>query len=202
MAEAADTDLLAAYGALLAAGDLTCAVSDALGHGGAMHAGMRPVWPGARLIGKAVTVQPLGTDLSAVYSGIEAAPEGSVLVIDAHGQRHSAFWGERTTRAALARGLRGAVIDGACRDVTAVTRLGFPVFSTGVTPNAGVRGGQGRVQVPVAPAGIPVQPGDLILADENGVVVVPLAQAGRTLKAVRAALIAEQTAFDKETSHE
>lgn len=202
MAELAGAELMAAYEALLSAGDLTCAVSDVLGHGAAMHADMRPVWPGARLIGPAVTVRPLGTDLSAVYAGIEAAPRGSVLVIDAHGLRQSAFWGERTTRKALACGLRGAVIDGACRDMTAVTRLGFAVFSTGVIPNAGVRGGGGAVQVPVAPAGTPVLPGDLILADENGVVVVPQAQMERTLSAVRAALSAEQAAFHKESAHE
>ncbi|MFC4640168.1 RraA family protein [Deinococcus hohokamensis] len=202
MAEFVTADLMAAYEALLAAGDLTCAVSDVLGHSAAMHADMRPVWPGARLLGPAVTVRPLGTDLSAVYAGIEAAPRGSVLVIDAHGLRHSAFWGERTTRAALERGLRGAVIDGACRDVTAVTRLGFPVFSTAITPNAGVRGGQGAVQVPGAPAGTPVLPGDLVLADENGVVVVPRGEEERTLRAVQAALSAEQAAIQQESAHE
>lgn len=185
------TDLAAGFEALLDAGDLTCTVSDVLGHAAALGADFRPVWPGARFVGTAVTVRPLGSDLSAVYAGIDAATPGSVLVIGAHGVRHAAFWGERTTRAALARGVRGAVIDGACRDVSAVTRLGFPVFSTGVVPNAGLRGGQGAVQVAVAPGGTPVMPGDLVVADENGVVVVPRGQLGETLERVRAALNAE-----------
>jgi 4-hydroxy-4-methyl-2-oxoglutarate aldolase len=177
--------------ALLTEDDLTCTVSDALGRGAALGAEFRPVWPGARFVGPAVTVRTLGSDLSAVFAGIEAAEAGSVLVIDSHGVRHSAFWGERTTRAALARGLRGAVIDGACRDVRAITGLQFPVFSTGITPNAGLRLGQGTVQEPVAVGGVPVLPGDLIVADENGVVVVPQARAGETLRQVRAALEAE-----------
>jgi 4-hydroxy-4-methyl-2-oxoglutarate aldolase len=183
---------LLAFRALLDQDDLSCTVSDALGRGGALDAGFRPVWPGARLIGPAVTVRTFGTDLSAVFDGIAAAEPGSVLVIDSHGVVNSAFWGERTTRAALARGLAGAVIGGACRDVVALRRLGFPVFSTGVTPNAGLPGGRGEVNVPLALGGQPVSPGDLMVADENGVVVVPVARISQTLIQVRSLLQAEQ----------
>jgi 4-hydroxy-4-methyl-2-oxoglutarate aldolase len=183
---------LLAFRALLDRDDLSCTVSDALGRGGALDAGFRPVWPGARLIGPAVTVRTFGTDLSAVFDGIAAAELGSVLVIDSHGVVNSAFWGERTTRAALARGLAGAVIGGACRDVVALRRLGFPVFSTGVTPNAGLPGGRGEVNVPLALGGQPVSPGDLMVADENGVVVVPAPRISQTLIQVRSLLQAEQ----------
>lgn len=185
-------ETLAAFRALLDQDDLSCTVSDALGRGGALDAGFRPVWPGARLIGPAVTVRTFGTDLSAVFDGIAAAEPGSVLVIDSHGVVNSAFWGERTTRAALARGLAGAVIGGACRDVVALRRLGFPAFSTGVTPNAGLPGGRGEVNVPLALGGQPVSPGDLMVADENGVVVVPAARISQTLIQVRSLLQAEQ----------
>ncbi|UQN08869.1 RraA family protein [Deinococcus sp. QL22] len=192
MAELGQPALLAEWTALLAQeDDLTCTVSDVLGRGAALGADFRPVWPSAKFVGPAVTVRTLGSDLSAVFAGIEAAAPGSVLVSDSHGVRHSAFWGERTTRAALARGLRGAVIDGACRDVRAITALGFPVFSTGVTPNAGLRLGQGTIQEPVALGGVPVLPGDLIVADDNGVVVVPQGRTEETLRQVRAALQAE-----------
>lgn len=187
--------LMDAWRALLDDGDLTCVVSDALGRGGALGAAFRPVWPGARCVGEAVTVRTFGTDLSAVFDGLQAAPRGAVLVIDSHGVTNSAFWGERTTRAALARGLAGAVIDGGCRDVTAVRRLGFPVFSTAVTPNAGLPGGRGAVNVPVAAGGLPVHPGDLVVADENGVVVVPREIAAATLARVRELLDAESAAF-------
>ncbi|GGL13762.1 RraA family protein [Deinococcus radiotolerans] len=184
---------------LLAADDFTCALSDALGRQGALSAAFRPVWPGARLLGPAVTVRTFGTDLSAVFDAIHAAAAGSVLVIDSHGVTHSAFWGERTTRAALARGVAGAVIDGACRDVHAVRRLGFPVFSTAVTPNAGLPGGRGDVNVLVAPGGQPVHPGDLIAADDNGVVVIPQAHITPALTrahALIAADAAERTSTD------
>ncbi len=186
------SEVLEGFRALLDQDDLSCTVSDALGRGGALDAGFRPVWPGARLLGPAVTVRTFGTDLSAVFDGIAVAEAGSVLVIDSHGVSNSAFWGERTTRAALARGLAGAVIGGACRDVVALKRLEFPVFSTGVTPNAGLPGGRGVVNVPVALGGQPVSPGDLMVADENGVVVVPMSRIRDTLAKVRALLQAEQ----------
>ncbi len=186
---------LTPFRALLDAGDLTCTVCDAQDRYGALGAAFRPVWAGAAMIGPAVTVRTFGTDLSAVFEGIAAAEAGSVLVIDSHGVTNSAFWGERTTRAALARGLAGAVIDGACRDVSAVRRLGFAVFSTAVTPNAGLPGGRGQINVPVALGGQPIVPGDLVVADENGVVVVAQARAEPTLARVRALLNDEQALF-------
>lgn len=174
---------------LLPGRDLTCDLSDALGHTGGLGAGFRPLWPGATFAGPAMTVRTLGSDLGAVYRAIDLAPPGSVLVIDTHGTRHFAFWGERTTRAALERGIRGAVIDGACRDVTAVRALGFPVVCTGTVPQAGRRGEHGEVNVPVALGGLPVRPGDLIVGDDNGVVVVPAADVQRVVEPVLADLL-------------
>ena len=188
-------ELIAAFRALLDAGDLTCTVSDALGRGQALGADFRPVWPGARFAGEAVTVRTFGGDLSAVFEALEVAPPGGALLIDSHGVRHAAFWGERTTLAARARGLAGSVIDGACRDVVAVTRLKYPVFSTGVTPNAGLPGGRGSVNVPIQIGGVPARPGDLVIGDENGVVIVPREGAQHTLARVRDLLAAEGTAL-------
>ena len=102
--------------------DLTCDLSDALGHGetpdqgGALPPGFRPLHPGRPFAGLAVTAQPQGTELGAVYAALDLAPAGSVLVVA--GPATHAFWGERTTRAALDRGVRAAVLAGACRDVT------------------------------------------------------------------------------------
>ncbi len=174
--------------ALLPGRDLTCDLSDALGHTGGLGADFRPLWTGATFAGVAVTVRTAGTDLGAVYRAIDAAPPGSVLVIDTHGTRHSAFWGENTTKAALARGVRAAVINGACRDVTAIRQLNFPVVCTGTVPQAGLRGDQGEINVPVALGSVPVQPGDLIAGDDNGVVVVPAADAPRVVDSVLADL--------------
>lgn len=174
--------------AVLPGRDLTCDLSDALGHTGSLGADFRPLWTGATFAGVAVTVRTAGTDLGAVYRAIDAAPPGSVIVIDTHGTRHSAFWGENTTKAALARGVRAAVINGACRDVTAIRALGFPVVCTGTVPQAGLRGDQGEINVPVALGSVPVQPGDLIAGDDNGVVVVPAADAPRVVDSVLADL--------------
>ncbi len=189
---------LEAWRTLLLEDDLTCTVSDALGRGGALEARFRSVWPGARLLGPAVTVRTFGTDLSAVFDGIAVAAPRSVLAIDSHGITNSAFWGERTTRAALARGLAGAVIDGACRDVVAIGKLSFPVFSTGVTPNAGLPGGRGEVNVPIALGGQIVSPGDLLIADANGVVVVPGARITETLERVKTLLEEERTLLERD----
>lgn len=177
--------------------DLTCTVSDALGRTGALGDHFRPLWSGARLLGPAFTVRTFGTDLSAVFDGIALAPAGSVLAIDSHGALNSAFWGERTTRAALARGLSGALIDGACRDVATVRKLGFAVFCTATVPNAGLPGGRGEVGVLIALGGQSVAPGDLLVADENGVVVVPRARMGATLERVRTLLEAERELLER-----
>ena len=188
---------LEGWHALMSLDDLTCTVSDALGRTGALEGRYQSLWPGARLLGPAFTVRTFGGDLSAVWGGIEAAPAGSVLAIDSHGTPNSAFWGERTTRAALTRGLAGAVIDGACRDVNAVRRLGFPVFCTATVPNAGLPGGRGELNVPIALGGQPIWAGDLIVADENGVVVVPKARMTETLERVLALLEAERQLLER-----
>jgi len=188
---------LEGWHALASVDDLTCTVSDALGRTGALEGRYRSVWPGARLLGPAFTVRTFGSDLSAVFDGIAVAPSGSVLAIDSHGIVNSAFWGERTTRAALARGLVGAVIDGACRDVNAVRTLGFPVFCTATVPNAGLPGGRGEVGVPIALGGQPISVGDLIVADENGVVVVPRARMEETLERVKILLEAERELLER-----
>jgi len=188
---------LEGWHALASLDDLTCAVSDAMGRTGALEGRYQSLWPGARLLGLAFTVRTFGSDLSAVFDGIAAAPPGSVLAIDSHGILNSAFWGERTTRAALARGLVGAVIDGACRDVSAVRKLGFPVFCTATVPNAGLPGGRGEVNVPIALGGQPIWVGDLIVADENGVVVVPRARMEETLERVKILLEAERKLLER-----
>ena len=168
--------------------DLTCDLSDALGHGetpdqgGALPPGFRPLHPGRPFAGLAVTAQPQGTELGAVYAALDLAPAGSVLVVA--GPATHAFWGERTTRAALDRGVRAAVLAGACRDVTAVRNLGFAVACTGVTPLAGRRRAGGEVQVPLRLGGLTVSPGDLVVGDDNGVVVVPAARVPQIVSAL------------------
>ncbi|MFN2324213.1 MAG: RraA family protein, partial [Trueperaceae bacterium] len=145
-----------------------CVLSDAMGRTNAMAADVRPMWAGARLVGRAVTARPHGTDLSAVFAAIDVAEPGDVVVIEGPGAPAVAFWGENASLAARARGGVGVVLSAPCRDVAAHGRLGFPVFATGATPRGGVFGERGDVQLPVAVGGVVVQPGDAVVGDENG----------------------------------
>ena len=166
----------------------SCILADAMGRSNAMGCEVRPMWPGARLVGRAVTARPAGTELAAVFDAIDLAQPGDVVVVEGPGAASVAFWGENTSLSARNRGAVGAVIGAPCRDVAAHARLGFPVFATGATPRAGVFGSRGETQVPVSVGGMVVRPGDALLGDENGVVVVPVERLVAVMSAVPEAL--------------
>jgi 4-hydroxy-4-methyl-2-oxoglutarate aldolase len=165
-----------------------CVLADAMGRTNAMGAEVRPMWVGARLVGRAVTARPAGTELAAVFDAIDLAGPGDVVVVEGPGAAAVAFWGENTSLSARNRGAVGAVIGAPCRDLAAHVRLGFPVFATGATPRAGVFGTRGETQVPVTVGGMVVRPGDAVLGDENGVVVVPSERLVAVMAAVPEAL--------------
>jgi RraA family protein len=165
------------YRELLKFDSVTCALSDCMGRFGAMTADLRPLFDAIRFAGPAVTARTLASDLAAVFKAIDVSEPGDVVVVDAHGSCDTAFWGENMTISAQSRGVAGAVIDGACRDVVEIRRLRFPLFSKGVVPNVAAIAGYGEVNVRIQCAGQAVAPGDIIVADENGVVVVPAAAA-------------------------
>jgi regulator of RNase E activity RraA len=183
--------LVAGYRELLQFDSVTCALSDCLGRFGAMTGDLRPLFDGIRFAGPAVTARTLASDLAAVIKAIDVAEPGDVVVVDAHGSRDTAFWGENMTLSAQNRGIAGAVIDGACRDVVEIRRLRFPLFSKAIVPNVAAIAGYGAVNVRVQCAGQSVAPGDLIVADENGVVVVPAQEAEALLARTRALLDTE-----------
>lgn len=190
--ERVDAETVAAYRALLANDSITCLLSDCMGRLNAMSADMRPLFDGIRLVGSAVTVKTLAADLAAAFKAIDLCEPGDVVVIDAHGSVNTAFWGENMTLSALNRGVLGAVIDGACRDVEEIRKLRFPVLCRGIVPNVGAVAGYGEVNVPVQCAGVPVSPGDLVAIDGNGVVVVPRHEAGAVLARAQRLLETEQ----------
>lgn len=163
-----------------------CCVSDAmdaLGLPNSVADGLRPVWEGARVTGRAVTTRlapgspPPGTPAVHLGAGaIEAADPGDVIVIDNGGREAMGSWGGLLSAAAALRGIAGVVTDGACRDVDEARELGFAVFARA----GAVRTARGRVHeescgLPVSLAGISVSPGDVVAADGSGVVVVPAA---------------------------
>jgi 3-hexulose-6-phosphate synthase/6-phospho-3-hexuloisomerase len=146
-------------------------LSDALHRGGVLE-GLRPLFPGIRLVGPALTVRTYPGDWAKPVEAIDLAQPGDVLVIDAGGVG-PAVWGELATNSALQRGLNGVVIDGAIRDSGDIARLGFPAFSRLVMPNAGEPKGFGEIGVPIRVGGVKVESGDWVLGDDDGVVVLP-----------------------------
>lgn len=147
-------------------------VTDAMHRGGAM-VGMVPLLPGTRMAGPAVTVQTFAGDWAKPVEAIDVAQPGDVLVINNDGGTHVAPWGELATLSAQNRGLAGVVIDGAARDVDDIRRMRLPVFCRASCPNAGEPKGFGEINAEIRCAGQTVRPGDWIVGDESGVVVVP-----------------------------
>ena len=148
-------------------------LSDALHRGGVLQ-GIRPVFPGIRMVGQAVTVRTYPGDWAKPVQAIDVAEPGEVVVIDAGGSG-PAIWGELATHSAVQRGLAGVVIDGALRDSPEIIDMKFPAFSRLVMPNAGEPKGFGEIGVPVTVGNMRVEPGDWLLGDDDGVVVLPKA---------------------------
>lgn len=171
--ERAPQEIVNGYKDLLKYDSVTCAISDCMGRFNAMTSDMKPLFSGIRKIGTAVTVKTLAADLAAAFKAIDVCQPGDIIVIDSHGSNNTAFWGENMTMSAMNKGVAAVVIDGACRDVEEIRKLKFPVICKGIVPNVGSISGYGQVNVPVQCAGVAVNPGDIVIIDENGVVVVP-----------------------------
>jgi 3-hexulose-6-phosphate synthase/6-phospho-3-hexuloisomerase len=148
-------------------------LSDAMQRHGALH-GLHPHLPrpDTKVVGPAVTVVTRDGDWAKPVEAIDRAGPGDVLVIDAGGQT-TAIWGELASWSAYGRKVSGVVIDGAVRDLDAILELGFPVFSRHVSPNAGEPKGHGEIGVEVTVGGQRVRPGDWVVGDASGLVVVP-----------------------------
>ena len=138
--------------------------------------GIRPVSPGLRMVGRAVTVRTYPGDWAKPVQAIDRAAAGDVVVIDAGGVG-PAVWGELATVSACSKGLAGVVVDGAVRDTAEIRESRFAAFSRLVTPAAGEPKGLGEIDVTVRVGGVRVEPGDWIVGDDDGVVVVPKARA-------------------------
>jgi regulator of RNase E activity RraA len=181
-----DGDTLARLGALPSAN-----IGDAMDRLFVMQAGIKPVWPGARMVGPAFCVLTAPGDNKAIHSAIDDASPGDVIVVSAGGYLDRALIGELMAGRALARGLAGIVIDGAVRDAHDIGEMGFPVFARGVTPAGPYRNGPWLHQIPVAVGGVAVSPGDLIVGDDDGVVVIRKQELDRVLAGAEAKHSAE-----------
>lgn len=161
-------DVVSAFAALP-----TAVVGDAMSRLGALDAAVHPVWPGAHVVGTALTVWVRAGDNAKIHEAIALGQPGDVLVVNGQGCSTHALIGALMARAAARRGIRGAVLDGAIRDVDSVARQGFPMFATGVCPSGPSKEGTGEVGYPVAVGGVVCAAGDLVVADADGVVIVP-----------------------------
>jgi 3-hexulose-6-phosphate synthase/6-phospho-3-hexuloisomerase len=167
-------------------------LSDALGKTGAMDHDMQCRSANARMAGPAFTLRVHTADILMVAKALSLCPAAHVLVIDGQGEKNTALWGGLTTAAAYRKGLEGVVIDGAVRDVADIRRSRLPVFARAVVPNAGGAEYAGEIGASVQCGGVVVAPGDWVVGDDDGIVVVPAdrleeaaATAGRILAAER-----------------
>lgn len=161
--------------------------------------GLSPVWSGARLAGPAYTVWTRPGDNLFIHKALEGARPGDVIVVNGGGDLSRALIGDLIGIRARNLGIAGFVIDGVVRDAEALAACGLPVFARGVTPAGPYKFGPGRLQVPVAIAGVVVAPEDLVVADADGVVVVRRDEAAEVLaeaERIEAREAAKRTAFE------
>jgi len=162
-------ELVAALGSLE-----TTYLADAMNRFGGLGSNVRPADPAMRMAGPAVTVRVPPGDNLMVYKAFEVAQPGDVIVIEARGYLSVAQWGDLTSMIGKRLGLAGVVTDGSLRDLKGICEVGFPVFAQPViVPNGALKDGPGEVNVPVAVGGVPILPGDIVVGDSHGVVIVP-----------------------------
>ncbi|MEH7108612.1 MULTISPECIES: RraA family protein [Bacillaceae] len=153
----------------------TTCISDAMEGLNNLHPSIKPLKEEYKLAGRAFTVKiPVGDNL-AVLRAIREAKPGDILVIDAKGDQYRAIAGDFVVGMAQTLGIGGIVVDGVIRDIVGIKALDFPVFCKGTAVAASGKAGIGEINVPISCGGMPIQPGDLIVGDADGVVVIPQA---------------------------
>jgi regulator of RNase E activity RraA len=191
-------DILQGFKDLLKIFSPSCVVADSQERAGVMHSAIKPITDD-RFVGVALTVKLYPGDLVDCLDALKVAGEGDVIVVDACGDTETSIWGGLMAGLCQQKGVVGAVVDGAIRDTDEIKALGFPICTRAIVPRSTHSPYSGRmepieVNVPITCGGVLVNPGDIVLADEIGVVVVPQEEAGEVLERAR-----EQAAKEEET---
>lgn len=177
-------------------------VHEAMGRRGFVGPDIRPIQDGARVAGTAVTVSCHAGDNLMIHAAVEVCREGDVLVVTNTAPSTHGMFGDLLAVSLANRGVRALVIDAGVRDTADLRSMGFPVWSRHVSCEGTVKASPGSVNVPVVLGGQPVEPGDIVCADDDGVVVVPRADAQDALAASRARLAREESTRERLRSGE
>ena len=167
-------------------------IHEAMGKQGALPSGIKPINPATRLYGTAYTVQSIPGDNLLLHRAIAAASAGDIIIADVSGFYEAGYWGEIMSVASQARGIAGLVIDGCVRDAIEIEALGFPVFCRGLCIRGTTKHGAGSLNQPISIGDIHIAPGDVIVGDRDGVVVVPATRVEETVAKCAARVEKEQ----------
>ncbi len=183
-------EILKGFQELLKVYSPSCVVADAQERAGVMRSYLRPLIPQARFVGPALTVRLEPGNQVDCLDALSVACPGDVIVVDAAGETETSIWGGLMSRLCKVKGVAGAVVDGAIRDTDETRDIGFPIFYKAIVPRSTHTPYSGRMEpieinVPIQCGGVLVNPGDLVLGDEIGIVVIPLEHAAETLERAR-----------------